>query len=327
MMFIAIPRLYSSAAFWHHFRTLAIVLAGVIGAQLSHGAAATQPPRLLLDVARVGRDLVTVGERGAILRSSDEGKTWQASPRVTKATLTGVAFAPALDSAAAGRGWAVGHDAIILTTIDGGRTWSKQYQGDDLEESLLDVLAVDAQRVLAIGANRLFLETDDGGSSWRRRSIVEEESHLNRITRGPTGTLYIAGEHGTLLRSTDRGLTWTRISAPSDGSFYGILALDASQLLAYGLRGRVYRSLDDGGSWELIPTPQPSLLAAAVQLKSEVILLAGSAPTLLASRDRGKTFDPVGPTGAQSISDILELPDGNVLAVGESGVVAIAVPR
>src|SRR5690606_13888501 len=139
-----------------------------------------------------------------------------------RATLTGVSFAT---HAAPQLGWAVGHDALILHSTDEGRTWVKQYQGDDLEESFLDVLALDAQRVIAVGAYGLFAITADGGRTWTRRKIDADDYHLNRITRGPSGTLYLAGEHGTLLRSADNGQTWTPIPAPYEGSFYGILPI------------------------------------------------------------------------------------------------------
>jgi photosystem II stability/assembly factor-like uncharacterized protein len=102
-----------------------------------------------------------------------------------------------------------------------------------------------------------------------------------------TGTLYLAGEHGTLLRSTDDGATWQNIPAAYEGSFYGILPLDKRTLIAHGLRGRSFRSIDDGDTWVPLVTPEPVLLAASVQLKSNVVILAGHARVLLVSRDNG----------------------------------------
>src|SRR5206468_4229578 len=120
-------------------------------------------------------------------------------------------------------------------------TWTKSWQSENLEDSFLDVLALDDASVIAIGAYGLFLRTDDVGKTWMREKIIDDDYHLNRISRGRTGTLYIAGEHGLLLRSRDQGLKWSRLHAPYDGSFYGVLALDQRTLLAHGLRGRVFR--------------------------------------------------------------------------------------
>lgn len=277
---------------------------------------------LLLDAAVAGDTLVAVGERGTIVRSSDQGLTWREANRPTNAALAAVAFSP--DGI---RGWAVGHDALILTSSDAGRTWTRQYQAESLEDSFLDVLALDAEHVLAIGAYGLCVETTNSGKTWTRRKIIQDDYHLNRITRGPTGTLYVAGEHGTLLRSTNNGRRWTKIAAPYEGSFYGVLPLDRRTLLAYGLRGHVYRSTNDGDDWTLIPTPQPVLLAAAIRLKTAAVVLAGHARSALVSRDEGQTFAPVADPPATACAELLELPDGSVLALGEAGATRLEPAR
>jgi photosystem II stability/assembly factor-like uncharacterized protein len=280
---------------------------------------------LLLDGALVGSAIVAVGERGTIVRSSDLGKTWQTAPRVTKAALTAVGFSPENGSLPP-RGWAVGHDAIIIASTDEGRTWSKQFQGANLEESFLDVLPIDVEHVIAIGANRLFLETKDGGTHWSRREVVADETHLNRITCGPTGTLYIAGEHGTLLRSTDRGATWTVMASPNAGSFYGVLPLAPRNLLAYGLRGRAYRSLDNGLSWESIATPSPALIATGIQLQNGLIVLGGSGARLMVGEPDAKAFREYGASRRNAVAEILELPNGNLLTLGEGGATIVPKP-
>ena len=293
-----------------------------VGLLAGAASAADVPPRmLLLAAAPAESGLVAVGERGTILRSADRARTWRANPRVARAALTSVAFAPE------GRhGWAVGHDGVILATSDGGRTWTKQFQDETLQDVFLSVLALDAQRVIAVGAYGLFAETRDGGKTWTKRAIAEEDSHFNRTSRGPTGTLYLAGERGTLLRSIDQGATWTPIRAPYEGSFYGVLPLDAQTLLAYGLRGHVFRSTDDGKSWQPVPTPSPVLLAAAIKLRDDAILIAGYAGTLLRSRDRGQSFASIdSPTKA--IAELIELPDGSVLALGEEGATVMSAPK
>jgi photosystem II stability/assembly factor-like uncharacterized protein len=283
-------------------------------------AAALAARSLLLDAQVVGSTIVAVGASGRILRSADSGATWELAPTPTLATLTGVSFPDEQ------HGWVVGHDAIILRTEDGGRTWSKQYQGEDLQVSFLDVLFLDLQTGFAVGAYGQFLATADGGGTWTPRHIIEEDYFFNRISRGPTGTLYIAGEHGTLLRSTDRGLTWMPIRAPYDGSFYGILPLGAKSLLAHGLRGRIYRSEDDGATWQLAPNDQRVLLATAVRLRSGPIVVAGQGRAFLVSRDGGQSFAAWSPGLTTGVAELVEAPDGRLLAVGEAGVTPLPAP-
>lgn len=279
---------------------------------------------LLLDAAIAGDSVVVVGERGTILRRSAGAGTaeaWRQCTAPTAATLTAVSFADAQ------RGWAVGHDALILATSDGGTTWTKQWQGEALSDSFLDVLAMDGTHVIAVGAYGLCLESKDSGRTWQRRKLTEDDYHLNRISRGPTGTLFVSGEHGTLLRSGDVGATWAAIPTSYDGSFYGVLALDERTLIAHGLRGRVFRSSDDGKSWAAVEISDPVLLATAVKLTNGAVVLAGQARALLVSADAGQTFTrrEVGVT--TGIAELLELPGGRVLAVGESGASVIETAR
>jgi len=285
-------------------------------------AADAVPRILLLDAAVVGPDIVAVGERGAIFRSSDNARTWQTASSLPTATLTGVTFAPD-----AMHGWAVGHDALILTSADAGRTWQKQWQGENLTDSFLDVIALDDQHVIAVGAYGLFASSDDGGKKWVRRKIIEADYHFNRLSRGPEGTLYLAGEHGTLLRSVDRGVTWTRIPASYEGSFYGILPLDKRTLVAHGLRGHVFRSIDDGAHWTPIATSQLVLLAASLRLKSNFLVFAGHPRVLLVSRDYGKTLVRWETSLTTAVAEMIETPDGRILALGETGATLLAAPN
>jgi photosystem II stability/assembly factor-like uncharacterized protein len=279
------------------------------------------PRMLLLDAVRVSDEVIAVGEQGTIVRSVDRARTWQSVPAPTRATLTGVSFAPGGQ-----HGWVVGHDALILGTRDSGRSWARRYQGESLQDSFLDVIALDETRAIAVGAYGLFVATADGGMTWERHPSPAGDFHLNRITRGPTGTLYLAGESGTLLRSRDEGRTWTPIRAPYEGSFYGVSALDETTLLAYGLRGHLYRSTDDGVHWSAVNAPEQVMLATSVH-DGATISFAGQARTLFISRDGGRTVNKVTGAPATAIAELVLLAPGVLLAVGEAGVTRIELPR
>jgi photosystem II stability/assembly factor-like uncharacterized protein len=275
---------------------------------------------LLLAGTTVEKTVVAVGAYGHILCSPDNGATWEVAAVPTAVTLTGVCFPDAR------HGWAVGHDALILHSDDGGRTWARQFQGTDLDAPLLSVLFLDARTGFAVGAYSQYLATADGGQTWIPHRIIDQDRHFNRITVGPAGALYIAGEQGTLLRSTDRGVTWQRLASPYDGSFYGILPLTPQALLAYGLRGRIFRSDDNGDHWQLVPVEPRVLLATAVRLRSGTIVLAGQARAFLVSRDGGRSFASWTTTMTTPVAELLETPDGRLLALGETGVTPLPAP-
>ena len=73
----------------------------------------------LLDLVVAGKRLVAVGERGHVLLSDDEGKTWRQAKAVpTRTTLTCV------HATDANTLWAAGHGGMILRSADAGETWA-----------------------------------------------------------------------------------------------------------------------------------------------------------------------------------------------------------
>lgn len=301
-------------------RSLFVFVAGLFSAcVLSAGDAPPAARGLLLDAARAGNAVIAVGERGTILRSADSGHSWENIPSPTGVTLTAIAFA------GEERGWAVGHDGVILHTRDGGLSWSQQYSDNAI--SFLDIAATDIRHATAVGAFGAYFTTDDGGATWKQQRLLEEDLHLNRISLDPDGTAFVAGERGTLLHRLHGDDAFAPIPTNYDGSFFGVLPLAGKALLAYGLRGHIYRSGSEAISWQAIPSPSPALLTTAIQLKSGVIVLAGQARNFFVSTDDGLTFHLWTAPLTTSVAELLEAPDGTLLAFGEGGATRLPPPE
>ncbi|MFJ1572380.1 hypothetical protein K3F44_12075 [Pseudomonas sp. S07E 245] len=278
---------------------------------------------LLIDAAHAGKRLVVVGDRGHILFSDDQGKTWSQARVPTRQLLTAVFF---IDDK---RGWAVGHDAQILASSDGGATWSKQFEDLAREAPLLDVSFVDAQHGFAVGAYGALLETTDGGQHWQdvaERLDNPDQLHLNGIAAIKDSGLFIVGEQGSMFRSGDNGATWSRVEGPYEGSLFGVLGTaQAHTLLAYGLRGNLYRSSDFGDSWQQIALtasrgPLQFGLASAALLEDGSIVLVGNGGSVLRSRDDGLTFSVFNRADRIALAGVTSLADGGLLLVGQGGI-------
>lgn len=304
----------------------AALLALALGAAPSPGAADDKrsvqarlaASSLLLDVARAGDRLVAVGERGHVLVSDDAGATWIQSVAPTRATLTAVDFVDAR------LGWAVGHDAVIIRTRDGGTTWERVYQAPEEELPLLDVWFEDASRGLAIGAYGYFLRTTDGGSTWSRAQVSEDDFHLNHIADHGGGRLYIAAEAGIIYRSEDTGRTWEELPSPYEGSFFATVPLGGEALLAGGLRGHLFRSDDGGNTWRELETGVESLLTDGLRLDSGLVVVAGLAGSVLVSSDGGESFALHQQPDRRGISAMTTTPAGDLVVAGEDGVHVIS---
>lgn len=298
------------------------------------------PQSLLLDAATAnGKVVVVVGERGHVLVGAKGIWTQMAVP--TQTTLTGIHFAtPEL-------AWAVGHDAVILRTQDGGKTWERVHYAPQEETPLFDVWFKDENHGLAIGAYGLFLSTSDGGATWSRAdfTVLKDEAdasegegedqdravddddlserydvHLNRIARSENGRLYIAAEGGNIYRSDDDGRTWRQLPSPYHGSFFGVLPLAGDGVLVFGLRGSLYRSQDAGETWKRVATSTQEMLTDGLRLKDGTLVIVGLGGVVLVSEDNGQSFTLRQQVDRRGLSAIAQSDDGSIVLVGEGGV-------
>ncbi|HEK1006783.1 TPA: hypothetical protein SMP92_000002 [Pseudomonas putida] len=278
---------------------------------------------LLIDATHAGKRLVVVGDRGHILFSDDQGNTWTQARVPTRQLLTAVFF---LDEK---RGWAVGHDAQILASNDGGATWSKQFEDLSREAPLLDVTFLDAQHGFAVGAYGALLETRDGGQHWQdiaERLDNADQLHLNGIAVIKEAGLFIVGEQGSMFRSSDNGQTWAKVEGPYEGSLFGVIGTaKPDTLLAYGLRGNLFRSTDFGGSWQPIElkAARGNLefgLASATLLDDGSLALVGNGGSVLRSVDDGQTFSVYNRADRIALAGVSGLANGGLLLVGQGGV-------
>lgn len=277
---------------------------------------------LMLDVTRAGERLVAVGDRGHILYSLDQGQRWQQARVPTRQLLTALYFVDGQ------RGWAVGHDALILATDDGGLTWRKQHQDPGREAPLLDVWFRDVSNGFAVGAYGMLLETQDGGQRWTdvsERLRNDDQYHLNGIAAIKGGGLFVVGEQGSLWRSADAGASWQAVESPYTGSWFGVIGTaQLRTLLVYGLRGNRYRSQDFGDSWQQVElsgeqSAMQSGLAGATLLDNGELVLVGSGGTVLRSQDAGRSFSVYMRPDRSALSAVVAATPDRLVLAGQGG--------
>jgi photosystem II stability/assembly factor-like uncharacterized protein len=265
---------------------------------------------LLLDVVRHEDHLVAVGERGHVVISHD-GNDWEQAEVVpTRSTLTTVIRFD-------GRLWAAGHDSVIMTSGDHGKTWTRKYFDADRNQPIMDILFFDNLNGMAIGAYGLALFTADGGDTWQDRVISEEEWHLNAALNLGDGRLMIAGEAGFSYRSTDYGQTWETLEMPYPGSMFSIIASSDDCILVFGLRGHALESCDFGEQWTELDTSTESTLSAAVRSADGVILVGNSG--VIVERGEDGVFKAGYHSDGVDFASIVQLVDGQFLLTGEDG--------
>jgi photosystem II stability/assembly factor-like uncharacterized protein len=269
---------------------------------------------ILIDITRAGDRLVAVGERGFALLSDDAGKTWRARETPVTRTLTSVAFRDAKV------GVAVGHGGSFIRTEDGGDKWSLVPVPEAEPESMLGVVSLGDDRFAAYGAFGMYFDSTDAGKTWVRRTVLNEDFqwHISQVV--PMGTaLLMVAESGTLARSEDGGTTWTAISSPYVGSYFGAVSTPSGAILAFGMRGNVWRSADLGTTWQKIELNTTASLNGGRVLADGRILLVGNSGLLVVSKDDGLTLEMHWAPGGRGFSAVAEAGDQIILA-GETGI-------
>ncbi|MBK8325164.1 MAG: hypothetical protein IPL06_21515 [Betaproteobacteria bacterium] len=275
---------------------------------------------MIVDATRRGSRVVAVGDRGYIVLSDDEGKTWRRAKSPPAPLLT------AIEMIDAKTGWAVGHDSVILATTDGGENWVQQFSAPSEQRPLLDVHFVDKDRGFAIGAYGAFYETSDGGKTWNPRKAIEDDKHLNAMLALADGRIVVLGEAGTILLSSDAGKTFAPVPSPYKGSLFGGVVAEDGSLVAFGLRGRLFRTLDAGKTWKPIDNASTATLMGGTRLPDGTLVVAGSGGTVLVSRDNGQSFGPLATGVTKAYAKPLMGAPNTILLFGETGASEVPLP-
>ena len=291
-----------------------------------HALAAPRPalmaPRashsLLVDIARAGDRLVAVGERGHVLYSDDSGRSWTQARVPVDVMLTAVWFTDAR------RGWAVGHDGMIVASVDGGENWQLQRDGIAAQQ-LIDRERLEAARRAAAAA--------PGDADAQEALAAEEDRAGQPVYAPPLLDVWFAdaangiavGAYGSYLHTVDGGRSWAwdaaRIDNPDGLHYYAIAAGGAERLLVVGEAGAMYRSRDGGESWEALAAGYPGTLFGALVLPpGDSVCAFGLQGTVLLSRDFGDTWRRL-ESPAESVLAGGAVVRGEALIVGNVGTV------
>lgn len=284
------------------------------------------PRSLLLDVRQVGDRLIAVGERGHIIISDDQGKSWSQSQVPVRVTLTASFFIN--DS----KGWAVGHDGVVLTTKDGGLTWRKLLDGYQANELLLDharQLKTTAEQALENASEEELPEREVDLENAEYRLYDAEAFMKEGASRPLLGIWfknenegYIVGAFGMFLHTQDGGNSWRpvveRLDNPDGFHLNAIRRIDG-QLFIVAEAGGIFRSDDDGESWTLLESPYEGSFFGVTGNGQGLLVVYGLRGHAFFSQDRGESWQSVDTHTDKTILGSTRLNSGRVLLLGYGG--------
>ncbi|TXH05947.1 MAG: glycosyl hydrolase [Nevskiaceae bacterium] len=256
----------------------------------------------ILAATKAGNRTVAVGDHGVILLSDDGVHFRQAKTVPYRSLLTTVQLVDAQ------RGYAGGHDGVLLGTKDGGETWVLLRSTPGVEKPVMSLHFDSAEHGFAVGLYGWAVETSDGGKTWTDVHVGDDKNgdrHLFHLFISLKGTWLIAGEQGTVFRSADSGKTWQGLNTGDQGSLWNGLALTDGTLLVCGMRGHIYRSTDDGLTWQAVASDTTQSLTGIAQMPDGSIVIVGLDGGVLSSKDHGATFTLAQREQGEPLTDVL----------------------
>ena len=285
---------------------------------------------LFIDIQLVGERILSVGRRGLIAFSDDNGNTWKQASVPISSTLTALYF-PSENV-----GWAVGHGGVILKSTDRGETWKIQYDGFEV----VDALYLEAKRKYSEVKKRYELageyEKEDLTYDLEDAEFAVSDAEFEK-NLGPANPFldvwfkndkvgYVVGAYGLFFTTIDGGENWIvashRLENMDRYHLNAIKGIGGSIMLIAGEAGTLFASYNDGLEWETLYAPYQGSYFGIQELFVEGdVLVYGMKGNVYRSQDGGQSWDKVDLGVETAITSSTRDDFGSTVLVGYSGVV------
>ncbi|MEH6635945.1 MAG: YCF48-related protein [Halioglobus sp.] len=320
--------------------TLAVTMTAVLDANATQYAPLMPlaSRSLLLDITGAGDRIVVVGERGHILYSDDNGSSWLQARVPTTQMLTGVFF---IDQQ---RGWAVGHDGLILVSDDGAVSWRIQRDGIAAQHQAnlekreqvhrqIGNLKLAIASAGAEGLPQLETQLEELVMDLEDADLALEEdvftSPLMAVWFQDHNRGWAVGAFGAVVVTTDGGNHWAArqdlLDNPDEFHLNTITGDGAGRVFIAGEGGVMYRSMDNGQSWGSIDSVyEGSWFGAIFSEKQQTLLVFGLRGNLFRSTNFGDTWEPIANNTHITLAGGTVAANGDIALAGGAGTLMLS---
>ncbi|GAB1350800.1 hypothetical protein MASR1M107_30150 [Ignavibacteriales bacterium] len=335
----------------------------------------------------VNEKVMITGEFRFVLKTSDIGSTWSSfTPAPTQFLYDVTCFRDSI--------WfACGSGGAFQSSTDFGATWN--YFPPSTTDKRINKIFFLNEEIGYIAYTNGLKKTTNGGNDWiavndnlpmipsihffdEQNGLVLDYENIFRTTDGgvtlstpysfssnavfcvlPNGKVLVAGPSGTMIKSADRGATWTNITTNTTKRIRHIYFLDSltgffvatdqigkstdggetwqvnstsanqylqkfvfyDQLEGVGIEDKkIFHTSDGGRTWVLIKTAE-NFLRTIVRDGDQDAIMCSYLGQILRSHDRGMSWQLDIPITSVSLSDIFRTNAGTLYVSGDKGTV------
>ena len=271
---------------------------------------------------------IAVGANGAVLNTSDSGKTW--SNMTVPSSVSAVTFR-SVYSADLGNWYAVGDGGVIIHATYS--SYSKAFSqwtvvsGGGMFTPTMDLNGVSFWSLnegYAVGNGGTILYTTNGGAVWNQdASGVTSNLQAVQYSLPYGGSMapIAVGDGGVILKKG--GSTWTRkASGLTTSALYGIDFYNSNTGLIVGDGGTILRTTDGGETWTAIPAAsKPGMGAAwlwkvAYRTEGGIAIAVGSGGQMFISFDDGLNWTKMNSDTTNGLYGVGIVPDDGTAGYG-----------
>ena len=140
--------------------------------------------------------------------------------------------------------FAIGYSGKILTTSNGGSTWTQQ-----APTSFMNAIScASAFACVAVGDSGLVMWTSNGGSNWQSLTINSGNFLSGVSCPASTAICFAVGFAGSILRTPDGGQTWTALLSHTTNDLFSVSCPIGTFCVAVGADDTIANSTD-GNNW------------------------------------------------------------------------------
>lgn len=182
-------------------------------------------------VAAPGGRLITAGHEATVLRSEDNGDSWNIvttdpnDPPILK-----------LVRLQTGGFVGVGGNGLVLRSDDSGSSWQKQRlfveeDGAEFDPHLFSLLQLSSGRLVATGESGFVFFSDDLGETWHSVVTGYNGPLFSGVQTGDSA-LVAFGMSGNVVHSSDGGISWVSGRCGTNDPVFSSMSADGEMVLA-----------------------------------------------------------------------------------------------
>ena len=212
--------------------------------------------------------------------------------------------------------WAVGNQGTIVSTTDGGETWTLQNSGTT--NTLNAVCFSDINSGWAVGQSGLIIQTTNGGIDWTPQNSGTS-NNLQSVSFTDAITGWAVGSNGSILKTIDGGVTWSQQNSGISTWLYAVCFTDANHGWAAGSNGTILYTTDGGVIWIAQSSGISEYLFSLHFTDVTTGWAVGSGGTILNTTDGGSSWVPQNSGTASWLRSVYFMNADTGFAVGNSG--------